>query len=107
MHIDRKLTPEELSKVEDWVNEVIQRDIPVSSKVMSPKEAEVQGALGLFGEKYGDQVTVYTINNVSKEICSGPHVNRTGILGTFRITQQKRIGADTLRLRVTLEPASS
>ncbi len=106
VQLNRKLTAKELEQVEGWVNEIIQRDLPVSFKVMSPKEAQQQGALGFFGEKYGEQVKVYSVGEVSKEICSGPHVSRTGELGKFQISKQKRIGADTLRLRAILEPQS-
>ena len=69
---------------------------------MTPKEAKKLGALGFFGEKYGEQVKVYSVGEESKEICSGPHVDRTSELGKFKITRQKRIGADTLRLRAIL-----
>jgi len=105
--LDRKLTPEEIRRVEEFVNDAIRRDLPVKREVMSPQEALAQGAVGLFAEKYGERVSVYTIGDVSKEICSGPHVERTGVLGTFRIIGQKRIGADTLRLRAVLEPSAS
>ena len=74
---------------------------------MSPEEAQKQRALGFFGEKYGEQVKVYSVGEVSKEICSGPHVSRTGELGEFKITKQKRIGADTLRLRAMLTSQKS
>lgn len=104
--LQRKLTPEELQQVEDWVNEIINRNLPITFETMSTEKALSQGALGFFGEKYGNQVRVYSVGDVSKEICSGPHVKRTGKLGVFRITKQKRIGADTLRLRATLESNS-
>lgn len=103
VHLSRKLTKEELHQIEEWVNDTIRNNIPITHEVMSPEKARAQGALSFFGEKYGDQVTVYTIDEKSKEICSGPHVENTGLLGTFRITKQKRIGADTLRLRAILE----
>ncbi len=103
VQLNRKLTPEELQQIEEWVNKIIQRDLPVTFETMSPEEAKKQGALGFFGEKYGEHVKVYSVGDVSKEICSGPHVENTGVLGTFRIVKQKRIGADTLRLRAVLE----
>ncbi len=103
VQLNRKLKPEEVEQIEKWVNKIIQRDLLVSFKVMTPEEARMQGALGFFGEKYGEQVKVYSVGNVSQEICSGPHVSRTGKLGTFRIMKQKRIGADTLRVRAILE----
>ncbi len=103
VQLDRKLTEEELRQVEEWVNEIIQRNLPIRSETMSPEKALEIGAIGLFGEKYGDQITVYSVGDVSREICTGPHVERTGVLGTFRITKQKRIGANTLRVRGVLE----
>ncbi len=103
VQLNRKLTAKELTQVEKWVNDIIQRDLPITFETMSPQEAKKQGALGFFGEKYGDQVKVYSVGDVSKEICSGPHVSQTGILSKFRIVRQKRIGADTLRLRGVLE----
>ncbi len=101
--LNRKLTREELDQIETWVNDIIQQDLPITFETISPKKAREQGALGFFGEKYGDQVKVYSVGDVSKEICSGPHVKRTGVLGKFRIAKQKRVGADTLRLRAVLE----
>ncbi len=106
VQLDRKLTEDELRQIEKWVNEMIRRDLPIKRETMSPEEALAMGAIGLFGEKYGDQVTVYSVGDVSMEICSGPHVKRTGVLGTFRITKQKRIGANTLRIRGVLEAAT-
>ena len=103
VQLNRKLTPEELKQIEEWVNAIIQRELPVTFETMSPEEAQKQGALGFFGEKYGAHVKVYSVGDVSREICSGPHVENTGVLGTFRVVKQKRIGADTLRLRAVLE----
>jgi len=103
VQLNRKLTPEELQQIEEWVNEIIQSELPVTFETMSPEEAQKQGALGFFGEKYGEHVKVYSVGDVSKEICSGPHVENTGVLGTFRVVKQKRIGADTLRLRAVLK----
>ncbi|MFX1299633.1 MAG: alanine--tRNA ligase [Promethearchaeota archaeon] len=103
VQLNRKLTPEELQQIEEWVNKIIQRHLPITFATMSPEEAKKQGALGFFGEKYGEHVKVYSVGDVSREICSGPHVENTGVLGTFRVVKQKRIGADTLRLRAVLE----
>lgn len=72
------LTPEEIEKVEAIVNEQIRRDLPVRMEIMSLEEAKVSGAIALFGEKYENQVKVYTIGDFSKEVCGGPHVDRTG-----------------------------
>jgi alanyl-tRNA synthetase len=69
-----------------------------------PRERAVQlGALAFFGEKYGDQVKVYTIGDFSKEICGGPHVMQIGELGRFRITKQEQIGGGMQRIRAVLE----
>ena len=90
VQLNRKLTAEERKQVEKWVNKIIDQDLPVTFEVMSPEEAQKKGALGFFGEKYSEQVKVYSVGEVSKEICSGPHVSRTSELGKFQITKQKR-----------------
>ena len=69
-----KMTPEQLKQVEEIVNEQIKRDLPVISEEMSLEDAKKSGAIGLFENKYGDVVKVYTIGDFSKEICGGPHV---------------------------------
>ena len=80
-----KMTPEQLKQVEEIVNEQIKRDLPVISEEMSLEDAKKSGAIGLFENKYGDVVKVYTIGDFSKEICGGPHVKHTGELGHFKI----------------------
>jgi alanyl-tRNA synthetase len=70
---------------------------------MSVAEARDTGAIGLFGERYGEQVKVYTIGDWSKEICGGPHVERTGGLGHFRIVKEEAVGAGARRIRAVLE----
>ncbi len=98
-----RLTDEELASVERMVNEQIERDLEVTWEEMSVNEASEQGAIGLFGDRYGDQVKVYSIDAFSKEICGGPHVERTGELGRFRILKQEPVGAGTRRIRAVLE----
>lgn len=99
----QKLTPEELKRVEDIVNEQIQRDLPVTCEEMSLEDAQKSGATGLFANKYGDKVKVYTIGDFSKEICGGPHVDRTGKLGHFKIIKEEAVSAGVRRIKAILE----
>jgi alanyl-tRNA synthetase len=99
----RKLTPEELQEVEDLVNDVIDRDLEVAQRFMPYDEAIDQGALAFFKETYSDTVSVYSVGDFSMELCGGPHVEHTGILGGFKITKQKKIGAGLLRIRAVLQ----
>jgi alanyl-tRNA synthetase len=85
------------------VNEQIARDLPVSVEIMSLPLALESGALAFFGEKYGDQVKVYSIGSFSKEVCGGPHVTHTGTLGHFKITKQESVGQGIRRVRAILE----
>jgi alanyl-tRNA synthetase len=98
-----KLSPEQLAEVEALVNAQIERDLPVSWAEMSVAEARDAGAIGLFGERYGEQVKVYSIGDWSMEICGGPHVEQTGALGHFRIVKEEAVGAGARRIRAVLE----
>ena len=100
---DHKLTDEEKKKVEDLVNEWIKEDLPVSMTTMSKEEAIKSGAEAMFIEKYADIVNVYTIGNVSKEICGGPHVEHTSVLGHFKITKEEASSAGVRRIKAILE----
>ena len=95
----RKVEREELDKVEDLVNEQIKKGIKVTMEEMSPEKAKKLGALGAFGHKYGDVVSVYTIGNVSKEICTGPHVKNTKDIGKFKIKKEKSVGSGVRRIK--------
>jgi alanyl-tRNA synthetase len=97
------LTAEQLAEVERIVNEQIQKDLAVTWQEMSIEQAKQQGAIGLFQERYGDRVKVYSVGDFSSEICGGPHVERTGELGHFRIAKQKSIGSGLRRIRAVLE----
>jgi alanyl-tRNA synthetase len=99
----QKLTPEQLAEVENLVNQQIQRDLAVVSEKMRLEESREQGAIGLFEERYGDWVNVYSIGDFSKEICGGPHVEHTGELERFRIVKEGSIGAGLRRIRAVLE----
>ncbi len=99
----QKVTPEQLKQVEDIVNEQIQRDLVVTCEEMSLEDAKASGATGLFANKYGDKVKVYTIGDFSKEICGGPHVARTGNMGHFRIVKEEGVAAGIRRIKAVLE----
>jgi len=103
-----KLTPEELKKVEDLVNEKIKENLMVVRREMPKSEAEKIGAEMEFGGKYGDIVSVYLIedergNVWSKEFCGGPHVKNTGELGRFKIIKEEAVGVGVRRIRAVIE----
>jgi alanyl-tRNA synthetase len=98
-----KMSPEQIKQVEDIVNDVIRRDLPVTMQIMDLEEARNDGALAFFESKYGEQVKVYSIGDFSKEVCGGPHVEHTGELGTFRITKEQSSSAGVRRIRAVLE----
>ena len=97
-----KVTKEQLEEVERIVNEQIKRDLPVTCEEMSLEDAQKSGAMGLFTNKYGDMVKVYTIGDFSKEICGGPHVEKTGVLGTFKIKKEEASSAGVRRIKAVL-----
>ena len=98
----QKMTKEEIQKVEDLVNEQIKRDLPVTCEEMSYEEAKKSGAIGLFTDKYGDKVKVYTIGDFSKEICGGPHVTHTGDMGRFKIKKEESSSSGIRRIKAVL-----
>ena len=116
---DRKMTVEEIKKVEDLVNEKIKEDLKVERKFMSVDEAKRLNAIGLFNEKYGEEVSVYMIGPnykydreardkrerggyYSMEFCGGPHVEQTGVIGGIKITKEEAISAGVRRIRAEL-----
>lgn len=99
----QKMTEEEKKQVEDIVNEVIKRDFPVTYKEMTKEEADKLGALAFFAEKYGERVKVYFIGDFSKEVCGGPHVEKTGLLGTFKIKKEQSSSAGIRRIKAVLK----
>lgn len=99
----RKLTKEELQQVEDQVNEWIQAKAPITCEEMTVDEARAQGAVGLFGDKYGERVKVYTMGTFSKEICGGPHAGNTGELGHFKIKKEEASSSGVRRIKAVLE----
>ena len=98
-----KLKPEQIKKVEDLVNEQIQKNIPVICEEMSVEEAKAQGAMGIFDAKYGKKVKVYKIGDFSNEICGGPHVANTSELGKFKIIKEESSSAGVRRIKAVLE----
>ena len=106
-----KLTSEEKQAVEDQVNAWIDADLPVSYQVYPTDEALKMGAIGAFGERYGDEVKVYSIgegeNRVSFEVCGGPHVEHTGVLAEggkrFKITKEESSSAGIRRIKAILQ----
>lgn len=100
---DHKLTDEEKKATEDLVNKWIEEGLPVTKKEMSKEEAIKSGAECMFIEKYPDIVTVYSIGDVSKELCGGPHVNNTSELGHFKIKKEEASSAGVRRIKAILE----
>lgn len=98
-----KMTPEQIKAVEDLVNRQIEADLPVTMEIMSLEEAKTAGALAFFGDKYDEKVKVYSIGDFSKEVCGGPHVERTGTMGKFRIKKEQSSSAGVRRIRAVLE----
>lgn len=99
---DHKLTDEEKKKTEDLVNEWIKEGLDVTVKEMSKSDAINSGAECMFIEKYPDMVTVYSIGNVSKELCGGPHVKNTSELGHFKIIKEEASSAGVRRIKAVL-----
>ena len=107
-NFDRKLTEEEKRAVEDQVNEWIAQDLPVTFDTFDKAYArDTLHAEGMFWDKYDDQVKVYTIgdfeNPVSREICGGPHVEHTGVLGHFKLKKEESSSAGVRRIKAILE----
>ena len=98
-----KMSAEEKAQVEKIVNQVIENDLPVNSVEMTVEQAKKKGAIGVFADKYGEQVKVYSIGDYSQEICGGPHVERTGQLGHFKIIKEEASSAGVRRIKAILE----
>ena len=100
------MTSEEIQKVQDIVNEQIRKSLPVNMKITDIETAIAEGALAFFGEKYEAQVKVYTIGPqgevFTSELCGGPHVENTGVLGKFTIQKEQSSSAGVRRIRAVL-----
>lgn len=109
---ETKMTDDEKKKVEDLINSKIQADLPVTREEVSFEEAKARGAIGLFEDKYSDVVSIYRIGEGTKrgdsdlysiEFCGGPHVERLGVLGTFKIQKEEAVSAGVRRIKAILE----
>ncbi len=103
---DRKLTDDQIKKIEDWVNNVIKAEADVSFEIMSVDAAKKVGAQGVFEERYEQTVKVYTIAKggtiYSREICGGPHVKNTRELHSFKIIKQEAVAAGIRRIKAVV-----
>jgi alanyl-tRNA synthetase len=113
---DKKMTSDELKLTEDLVNQAIQKDYEVTWQEMTVQAAKEKGAIGLFEEKYDTKVKVYSIGNpdevpqaniealtFSREICGGPHVTRTSLIGQFKITKEEAVSAGVRRIKAIIK----
>ncbi len=112
----QKVTPEQVRAAEALVNAAIARDYPVSWQEMTFEEAKAKGAIGLFEDKYQAKVKVYTVGDTntpatadpttptySREVCGGPHVEHTGLIGKFKITKEEAVSAGVRRIKAVIE----
>lgn len=102
-NFDRKLTDEELKKVEDEVNKRIKEGLKVERIETTLEEAKKMGAQAMFTEKYGENISVYKIGNYSIEVCAGPHVQNTKELGHFKIVKEEAVSAGVRRIKAILK----
>ncbi len=105
----QKMTDEQKKEVEDLVNKWIAQDLEMKQEMMSLDKARELGAIGLFGEKYADTVSIYTASDkgtgevVSREFCGGPHVEHTSVIGKFRIAKEEAVSAGVRRIKAVIE----
>ena len=104
----QKMTDEQKKQVEDLVNKWIQQDAEMKQEMMPLDKAKELGAIGLFGEKYADVVSIYSAtdkdgNVISREFCGGPHVEHTGLIGKFRIAKEEAVSAGVRRIKAVIE----
>ncbi len=100
---DGKMTPDEIKKVEDIVNENIKKNLIVTREEVPYEKAREMGAIGVFDNKYGETVSVYHVGDFSLEFCGGPHVESTGNMGTFKITKEEAVSQGVRRIKAVLE----
>jgi alanyl-tRNA synthetase len=96
------MTKEEIAAAEAWVQNVIDAAIPVTCESMSLPEAQARGAIGLFTDKYDNQVSVYAIGDYSMELCGGPHVANTADIGKFKIAKENSSSSGVRRIRASI-----
>jgi alanyl-tRNA synthetase len=97
-----KMTDAQIAEVEKLVNDWIEQGIDVTKKLTTVEEAKAEGAVALFGAKYGEQVSLYSIGEISKEICCGPHVANTKELGGFKIQKEQSSSAGVRRIKAVI-----
>ena len=102
-NLDHKMTAEEIKTLEDFVNDAISKEIDVKCEVMTLEEARKSGAHGTFSNKYGEEVKVYTIGDVSKEICGGPHAENTRELHHFKILKEESSSSGIRRIKAIID----
>jgi alanyl-tRNA synthetase len=106
---EKKMSDEEKQEVEKLINEWIVKDLSVKKEMMSLEEARKLGAIGVFGEKYPETVSIYTVFDpktdevISREFCGGPHVEHTGVIGQFRIQKEEAVSAGIRRIKAIIE----
>ncbi|MDD5253931.1 MAG: alanine--tRNA ligase [Candidatus Nanoarchaeia archaeon] len=100
---NRALTEEEKKKVEDIINKKIKECLPVKKETKKFKDAQKEGFLAFFRDKYGEEVSTYSIGNFSKEVCAGPHVTNTKEIGRFKIVKEKSSASGIRRIKAILE----
>ncbi len=99
---EEKMTPEQIAEVQKLVNEAIERKLPVICEEMDLEDARKSGAMGLFENKYAEKVKVYTMGDVSKEICGGPHASNTGDLEGFKILKEESSSRGVRRIKAVI-----
>ncbi len=100
-----KVPADKLQEIEDQINEIIQKDLPVHFEELTPEQAKERGAIGYFDDKYatlGNKLKVYFVGDYSSEICGGPHVERTGELGGLKIAKEQAVSAGVRRIKATI-----
>jgi len=97
-HHHQAMSDDEIRKVEEQVNDAVLADLPVSKKIVPYKEAIAAGAMALFGEKYSDDVRMVSVEGVSRELCGGTHLDRTGEIGAFLVKQEAAVAAGVRRI---------
>ncbi|HCW31942.1 MAG: alanyl-tRNA synthetase, alanyl-tRNA synthetase [Candidatus Peregrinibacteria bacterium GW2011_GWE2_39_6] len=102
-----KMTPEQLQEVEKRVNEAIQDDYSVSYQMMTVDEAKKRGAIGVFSDRYDEKIKMYSVGDYSREICGGPHVSHTNVLGQFKIQKEESCGTGVRRIKAVVNGGES
>lgn len=102
-----KMTPEQVAEAERRVNEAIAADVPVHYEMMTVDEAKQRGAIGLFPDRYDERIKVYCMDRFSTEICGGPHVAHTGVLGQFKIKKEESCAAGIRRIKAVVSGGES